>query len=196
MSAASKKTKIHKEPAEGIPCAGESQKTVADGEKDDMIAEPEKQIEALREELSRMEDEARRAKADFYNYRARVEKDRERDRVLAAERTVDLLLPVLDNLDRTLGAVTDPESPLCKGVAMVQRQFFGAMQSLGLSVIDTSGRFDPVYHDAVMAEEVEDEKEDGMILAELHRGYTLGDRVLRAAQVRVGKKSEKQADGN
>ena len=196
MSAASKKAKIHKEPAEGIPCAGEGQKTVADEKKDDMIAELEKQIEALREESSRMEDEARRAKADFYNYRARVEKDRERDRVLAAERTVDLLLPVLDNLDRTLGAVTDPESPLCKGVAMVQRQFFGAMQSLGLRVIDTSGRFDPAYHDAVMAEEVEDEKEDGMILAELHRGYTLGDRVLRAAQVRVGKKSEKQEDDN
>ena len=166
----------------------EVEKTVAGEKKDDMIAMLEKKIEALQEETVQYKDEALRAKADFYNYRTRVEKDRGRDRILAAERTVDSLLPVLDNLDRTLLAVTDKESPLFKGVAMVQRQFFGAMQSLGLQVIDTTGSFDPTVHEAMMVDDVTDESKDGMVLEELHRGYKLGDKVLRAAQVKVGKK--------
>lgn len=212
MSSASKKAKLYEAstndtlPAEeknsaGQTCAdeantaavdeaaGEAEKAVAGENKDGMIEILEKSVEELRGEAARFEDEAKRARADFYNFRTRVEKDRERDRVLAAEKAVDSLLPVLDNLDRTLAAMTDKESPLYKGVAMVQRQFLGAMQSLGLRVIDTGGSFDPAVHEAMMAESVDDEKDDGMILAELNRGYILGDKVLRAAQVKVGKKN-------
>ncbi len=177
-----------KEENTASPQGSKAEKTVAGEKKDDMITALEKRIEELQEEASQYKDEAQRAKADFYNYRTRVEKDRSRDRVLAAEQAVDSLLPVLDNLDRTLLAVTDKESALFKGVAMVQRQFFGAMQALGLQVIDTGCRFDPAVHEAMMVVDVTDEKEDGMVLEELHRGYKLGDKVLRAAQVRVGKK--------
>lgn len=163
-----------------------------------------KELQELRGELEEAgraadeyREEAARAKADFYNYRTRVERDRARDRVLAAEGTVDALLPVLDNLDRTLQAVTDKESALFKGVAMVQRQFFSALQSLGLQVIDTSGHFDPAQHDALMVADIDDDREDGKILEELHRGYRLGDKVLRAAQVKVArKKSENSHQGN
>lgn len=133
-------------------------------------------------------DEAARAKADFYNYRTRVERDRARDRVLAAEGTVDVLLPVLDNLDRTLAAFEDKESPLYKGVAMVQRQFFSALQSLGLQCIETDCPFDPKCHEAMQVESVDDESKNGAILEVFHRGYMLGDKVLRAAQVKVGRK--------
>ena len=198
-AAASKKHKSDKETKEDHSCItnegnvvssqeDKAGKTVVGEKKDDMIATLEKKIEALQEEAAQYKDEALRAKADFYNYRTRVEKDRSRDRILAAERTVDSLLPVLDNLDRTLQAMTDKESAMFKGVAMVQRQFFGAMQSLGLQVIDTTGSFDPAVHEAMMVADVADEKEDGMVLEELHRGYKLGDKVLRAAQVKVGKK--------
>lgn len=190
MSAsASKKHKSDKDTTEDhIRAEEKAEKTVAGEKKDDMITALEKKITELQEEVSQYKDEAQRAKADFYNYRTRVEKDRSRDRVLAAERAVDSLLPVLDNLDRTLQAVPDKDSALFKGVAMVQRQFFGAMQALGLQVIDASGAFDPAVHEAMMVVDVTDEGEDGMVLEELHRGYKLGDKVLRAAQVRVGKK--------
>ncbi len=146
-----------------------------------------KQIEELTEKAEQYHDEAARAKADFYNYRTRVERDRARDRVLAAEGTVDLLLPVLDNLDRTLEAVTDKESGLYKGVSMVQRQFFSALQSLGLEIIDTSGDFDPALHDAVAAVATGNPEEAGKILEVMYRGYRLGEKVLRAAQVKVAK---------
>ena len=133
-------------------------------------------------------EEAVRTKADFYNYRTRVERDRARDRVLAAEGTVDVLLPVLDNLDRTLEAVSDKESALYKGVAMVQRQFFSALQSLGLQIIETDCTFDPKHHEAMQVESVDDESKHGAILEVFHRGYLLGEKVLRAAQVKVGRK--------
>lgn len=148
-----------------------------------------KELAAAREEIDAYKDEAARAKADFYNYRTRVERDRARDRILAAEGTVDLLLPVLDNLDRTMLAVQDKDSALYKGVAMVQKQFFSALRALGLQVIDTSGAFDPKVHEAVAVVDVDDEARDGMVLEELYRGYLLGDKVLRAAQVKVGKKN-------
>lgn len=220
MSAVSKKAKLREVSTEGdhhaaekesagcprvdetntaavAEAADEAKNAAAGEEKNDMIEKLEMDVEALKKETEELckkaaqfEDEAKRARADFYNYRARVEKAREIDRVLAAERAVDSLLPVLDNLDRTLAAVTDPESPLYKGVAMVQRQFFGVMQTLGLRVINTDGLFDPKVHEAIMEESVDDEKDDNMVLAELLRGYTLGDKVLRAAQVKVGKKNQ------
>lgn len=139
-------------------------------------------------QAAEFKEEAARAKADFYNYRTRIERDRARDRVLAAESTVDALLPVLDNLDRTLEAVTDKDSPLCKGVAMVQRQFLSALQSLGLQVIAADGDFDPAQHEALMTVDVDDAAQDGKIQEVLHKGYKLGEKVLRAAQVKVGKK--------
>ena len=160
---------------------------VEEKQTDTVVQDLTKKIEELELRVSEYKDEAARAKADFYNYRTRIERDRARDRVLAAEGTVDSLLPVLDNLDRTLLAVSDKDSSLYKGVAMVQRQFFSTLQGLGLQVISTDCPFDPALHEAMMVVEA-DEEQDGAIIEELHRGYILGDKVLRAAQVKVGRK--------
>jgi molecular chaperone GrpE len=145
-------------------------------------------LDEAEREIARLRDEAARAKADFYNYRTRIERDRARDRVLAAEGAVTDLLPVLDNLDRALGAASDKESPMYKGILMVQKQFFSALQNLGLKVIEAEGMFDPSLHEAVMTLDVETDDEDGAIVEVLHRGYMLGDKVLRAAGVKVGRK--------
>lgn len=153
------------------------------------LAELKEKAALLEEDATRFKEEAQRARADLYNYRTKVEKERERERAWAAERAVDSLLPVLDDLDRTLAAVTDKESQIYKGVAMVQRRFFAAMQGLGLSPISAEGAFNPALHEAIMVVNVDDEACDGMIVEELHRGYMLGDRVLRASQVKVGKKT-------
>jgi molecular chaperone GrpE (heat shock protein) len=152
------------------------------------LGELRKLLEEAKSESESYRNEAARAKADFYNYRTRIERDRVRDRILASEGAVGALIPVLDNLDRTLQAVTDKDSQLYKGVSMVQRQFFAALQGLGLEVIATDCQFDPSRHEALMAVDVEESSDDGRILEELHRGYRLGDKVLRAAQVKVGRK--------
>jgi molecular chaperone GrpE len=151
-------------------------------------------FEALREEADALKEEAARAKADLYNYRARVERDRKRDRELAAENAVMSLLPVMDNLERALEAESDKDSSMYKGISMVQRQFFSALQGLGLKVIETSGAFDPALHDAIATVDVDDDERDGTVAEVFHKGYMLGDKVLQAAKVKVGRKKTEEND--
>ena len=155
-------------------------------------ASPEARLDALRAEADALRDEAARAKADLYNYRTRVERDRKRDRELAAENAVMRLLPVLDNLERALEAENDKNSPMYKGISMVQRQFFLALQDIGLQAIEASGVFDPSLHEAVSVVEVENDEDDGVVLEALHKGYRLGDKVLQAAKVKVGRKKPEE----
>jgi len=163
--------------------------TAAVGETTDDDAESLKsKLDAALEEVSRLRDEASWAKADFYNYRTRIERDRAKDRILAAEGAVLDLLPVLDNLQRALDAESDKESSMYKGVSMVKKQFFEALQNMGLRLIETSGAFDPKVHEAVMMVDVESGDEDGIVMEVLHTGYILGEKVLRAAKVKVGRK--------
>jgi len=163
-------------------------KTTANETTDDDVEDLKSKMEAALGEASQFRDEAARAKADFYNYRTRVERDRARDRVLAAEGAVSDLLPVLDNLERALEAESDKESSMYKGIAMVKKQFFAVLQNMGLRCIDTSGAFDPSVHEAIMMVDVVSEDEDGMVMEALNRGYMLGEKLLRAAKVKVGRK--------
>ncbi len=159
-------------------------------ERDLLLAETEKAKEEMnkaKEEIKELTEEAARARADYYNFRTRVERDRERDRKLASEKSVELLLPVLENLERICGAVEDRESSLYKGMIMVIKQFSDAMENLGLEMIPAEGLFDPAIHEAISMEPIEDEAKDGHIIGTLRKGYKLAGRVMRAAQVRVGK---------
>ena len=144
---------------------------------------------ALKERVAELEGELAAARADFYNYRQRIAKERQQIRRLVTDDTISSLLPVLDNLDR---ALTVPEDGGAKdvlvGVGMVRRQFLSTLEELGVRVIPTEGApFDPALHDAVETVPVEDPEQDGQILEELTRGYRTDERVLRASRVTVGK---------
>lgn len=141
---------------------------------------------AAEEKIKSLVEENARGRADFYNYRTRVERDRERDRKLAAEQAISELLPVLENLERVCDSV-DKESQVHKGITMVAAQFSSVLCGLGLEQICTDGEFDPNMHEAVVMEPVDDESQDGLIIGTLRKGYRLAGRVIRAAQVRVGK---------
>lgn len=143
----------------------------------------------LRERVAELEGELAAARADFYNYRQRMAKERQQIRRLVTDDTISSLLPVLDNLDR---ALTVPEDGSAKdvlvGVGMVRRQFLSTLEELGVRVIPTEGApFDPALHDAVETVPVEDPEQDGRILEELTRGYRTDEKVLRASRVTVGK---------
>lgn len=127
------------------------------------------------------------ATAELHAARERLE--REQGRVLADTRTTVIaeMLPVLDNLDRSLDAAADDSAPaLLEGVRMVQRQFEDALVRLGLERIASVGeRFDPALFDAVATIEVEDRSLSGSVVDEWQRGYRLGDRIVRRPKVRV-----------
>ena len=174
------------EPAQAAQSeAGAAQKPSELDKLSEEFAKAQKDIKDLTEE-------AARARADYYNFRTRVERDRERDRKLASEKAIKDLLPVYENLERLVEAVEDKEGSLYKGMSMISRQFAAAMQDLGLEQIPTDGKFDPALHEAVSMEPVADEAKDGFIIGALRKGYRLSGRVIRAPQVRVGKFTGKQ----
>ncbi|EHM10301.1 molecular chaperone GrpE (heat shock protein) [Thermanaerovibrio velox DSM 12556] len=161
----------------------------------EMLRGKDRDIKRMEEELSKLKDsyddlmkEALRNKADFTNYVRRVERDREVERKRSAESAVGLLIPVLDNLERTLLSCTDRvDDPVIKGVQMVARQFLSALESLGLERVASEGAFDPSVHEAVDFEETGDPEMDGKVVAELQRGYLLGGKLIRPALVKVAK---------
>lgn len=155
--------------------------------------ETEMQITMLQNKVSELQNELALARADFYNYRQRIEKERAKMRASISEDRVLDFIPVLDNLDRALNVSPDSTaSDVLRGVRMVQKQFLSVLQELGVEVIAvniTEGitEFDPLLHDAVGADEVSDPNLDRRVVQELLRGYRTKERVLRPSQVRVGK---------
>lgn len=147
-------------------------------------------IEKMKNEIKNLTEDAARARADYYNLRTRVERDREKNCKLAAERTIEELLPVFENMERVCCAVEDEKSNLYKGMSMITKQFYKALENLGLENIETEGPFDPAVHEAVSIEPVDDRSKDGCIIGTLRKGYRLAGRVIRAPHVRVGKYTE------
>lgn len=148
--------------------------------------------EALNEKLAAAEAERdeyldllQRLKADYENYRKRAARDQERLVAHAHERLIRELLPVLDDLERTLEAADRHEEPaLVDGVRLVERSLRKALEKEGLVEIATDGPFDPHVHEAMLTQPKEG-VERGSVLDVLQRGYRVGDKVVRPARVIV-----------
>jgi molecular chaperone GrpE len=146
-------------------------------------------LEAMRskaEERDKFLELLRRTQADFENYQKRARRDAEEERRFALKPLALDLLPALDNLERALGALKD-ESPLSKGVAMVQNQLLEALKRYGIRRIEAAGQpFDPNQHQAVM-QQPSAEQPPNTVLQVLEHGYMYHDRVLRPSKVIIAK---------
>jgi molecular chaperone GrpE (heat shock protein) len=169
-----------------------SNETVAE-QVSDAQSGTEKLIAELQKKVTELQNELAGSRADFYNYRQRIEKERARLRSSISDDRVLDFIPVLDNLDRALNVPEDSAATdVLKGVRMVHKQFLSVLQDLGVEVIavnlnEEKTEFDHLLHDAVGTEEVTDPKLDSKIMHELLKGYRTKDRVLRPSQVKVGK---------
>ena len=128
-----------------------------------------------------------RLAADFDNFRKRQEQERENLLKYGAENTVKKLIEVLDNFDRGMKAIETVED--CEKIKecyhLAYKNFNDVLTKIGLEVIKAEGEeFDPNLHEAVMRTPTED-KPENTIIAELQKGYKLGDKVLRATLVNV-----------
>jgi molecular chaperone GrpE len=156
------------------------------------VLEDLEQLRSKAEERDKFLELLRRTQADFENYQKRARRDAEEDRKYAVKPLAVDLLPALDNLERALTAVKE-ESPLSKGVAMVQTQLVEALKRHNIKRIEAVGQpFDPNLHQAVMQQPAAD-KPPNTVLQILEHGYTLHDRVLRPCKVILSK--EVSAEG-
>jgi molecular chaperone GrpE len=116
-----------------------------------------------------------------------VERDAQRVNAETRQSLIAELLPVLDNLDRSLAAESTDEA-LHAGVELVRDQLERVLLGYGLERIESVDKsFDPGLHEAVAVVEVDAEDRHGVVQAEWQAGYRFGDKVLRAAKVTVGK---------
>ena len=170
----------------------ESEQTVDEETSDqsEVISSLEERAALLERERDERIADLKRVAADFENYKKRVARDQERLVARAHERLVDRLLPVLDDLERALGAAADhEEAKLEEGVRLVHRELSEALAREGLVEIETDGVFDPHVHEALLSQP--SEADEGSIVEVLQKGYRLGDRVLRPARVVVSQGSER-----
>ncbi len=147
------------------------------------------ELEQLKAELAAKDDRLLRLQADFDNFRKRTAREKSELATIIEQAFLKDLLPLLDNLSRASEAAENGENAdvetLRKGIEMIKQETVAVMGKHGLEPIDTQGKpFDPNFHQAVGA--VKDEtKEDGLIAAELQRGYIARGRVIRPSMVQV-----------
>lgn len=125
-----------------------------------------------------------RVMADFQNYKRRTEKEKADVYARAEEEIITSLLHIVDNFERALDQECSDEA-YAKGVELIFKELMDVLEKEGLKEIDAVGQdFDPNFHHAVMTDD-NDEFESGKVTAVMQKGYTLKDRVIRPAMVRV-----------
>ena len=153
------------------------------------LARTQQELARKQAEASEYLDNWRRAAAELSNARKRMLREQEESRALASERILEKILPIVDDIDRAFAALPSDEanSQWIDGFRAIQRKMHSLLEVEGVTPIETSGKaFDPTLHHAVTHEEVEG-YEEGQIIGEAARGYTLRDKVLRPSMVRVAK---------
>ena len=139
--------------------------------------------EKLREQLKEAQDHILRIHAEFENFKKRTAREKADLYGAAAAEVITKLLPVFDNLERA-HTCTEFES-LKQGVEMILSSFYASLVACGVQEIEALGQeFDPNLHNAVLQEETE-EYESNTVSAVLQKGYTLGERLIRPAMVKV-----------
>ena len=139
------------------------------------------------EKIEELTDRLTRQMAEFDNFRKRTDREKSQMYEVGAKDVIDKILPVVDNFERGLGAVTEAEKedPFVKGMEQIYKQLMTTLEGIGVKPIEAVGNeFDPDFHNAVM--HVEDEEVgENIIVEEFQKGYMYRDSVVRHSIVKV-----------
>lgn len=171
--------------------------TTDDGKDDASVDEPkepsdessEEQIERLQGESAEYLDGWQRARAEFANYKKRIEREREDARMRITGEVITRYLGIVDDLSRALSEPINGEDTKdwVAGIDLIYQKFIALLEAEGVEPIEPENvPFDPNYHEAISFEE-DDQIKSGYVIDYTQRGYTLSERVLRPALVRVAK---------
>lgn len=139
------------------------------------------------EKIEELTDRLTRQMAEFDNFRKRTDREKSQMYEVGAKDVIDKILPVVDNFERGLGAVTEEEKedPFVKGMEQIYKQLMTTLEGIGVKPIEAVGNeFDPDFHNAVI--HVEDEEVgENIIVEEFQKGYMYRDSVVRHSMVKV-----------
>ena len=139
-----------------------------------------------KEKIEELTETLQRLQAEFENYKKRTDKEKQEFSNYAKADLIAKLLPVLDTFEIALKSTKDHEK-FAKGMEMVYAQFFSALEAEGLRPVQAQGKkFDPYYHEVMLKQK--SDKDEGVVLEELQKGYMFKDKVLRYSKVKVSEK--------
>ena len=198
---------IVEENTSGSSSEEEQQEEVSEETVDEAVAEEEKEesgestaggkkksaraleieLKKSQEKVADLTDKYQRLMAEFENARKRTAKEQSRMYDVGAKEVLAKLLPVVDNFERGLDALSDEEKEdaFAQGIEKIYQQLMAVFEEIGVKAMDAAGKeFDPEYHNAVM--HVEDEElGENLVVEEFQKGYMYKDSVLRHSMVKV-----------
>ncbi len=150
----------------------------------------EKEIESLREAVEEQKDGWLRTRADFENYKKRVQRDAERSYQDAMTSVIKAFLSVSDDLERALKNQPEDQemNSWVSGIELIHQKLMNQIKNLGVERLEVKpgDEFDPNIHEAITQEENPDFKE-GQIIDVIQPGYKISTRIIRPAMVRVAR---------
>lgn len=177
---------------EEIPVEDGDEEASQDDKKDSksktsFFGKKKKEKDKFEQQIEELTDRLKRNMAEFDNFRKRTEKEKTQMFETGAKSIVEKILPVVDNFERGLAAVTEEEkgSPFVEGMEKIYKQMMTMLEEAGVKPIEAVGQeFDPNLHNAVM--HIEDEEfGENIIAEEFQKGYTYRDSVVRHSMVKV-----------
>lgn len=146
--------------------------------------EERSELQQKQQELDELTDRYKRVLAEFENHKKRAQKEKETLYGRTLSDVIEIILPVLDNLENAAKAETQ-DTNYKQGIEMVLKQFKDVLASRGVEEIKALGEtFDPSLHEAVSS--VNDPNvESQKIVQEYRKGYKFGSKVIRHSMVVV-----------
>lgn len=151
------------------------------------VQETDEQLAAVQAQAKEYLEGWQRARAEFANFKKRMERDLQDSYQNASVDLLSKLFPILSDFERAMSNMPPQlkDDAWLEGITLIQRKFQKLLEENGVVEIDPAGQpFDPNFHEAVGTDEATD-AQSGTVTATLQKGYRLGDRVLRPALVRV-----------
>jgi len=156
-------------------------------------ADAEKELEEAKKKAEEYLASWQRTQADFMNYKRRTEQEKQDLGKYANATLFCDILPVLDDLERALDHIPEKYArhDWVEGVRLVERKFKNVLEKQGVKPVCALGMsFDPNLHEAIRQEK----GEEGTVIGEVQKGYTLHDRLIRPSRVIVGSGEEEKAE--
>ncbi len=160
------------------------------------VLSPDEQLAVFQLSLDEVQAKAdeyldgwQRSRAEFANYKKRIEREREEERSRIKGEILIRYIGIVDDLERALKDRPQQEelASWAEGIDLIYRKLKTILESEGITRIEAEGKqFDPNYHEAITQVESDDHQE-GEIVEVIQQGYQIGERVLRPALVRVAK---------
>ena len=164
--------------------------SVEESNEEDLQEEDQKSAEVL--EIANLKDQLLRSAAEFENLKRRTVRDVENAHKFGTEKLISDLFPVIDSLEKAIETAQDVEGAeaIAEGVELSLKLFMDSLSRNGLSTVDPLGMpFDPSLHEA-LAVVPNENAEPNSVMEVIQKGFTLNERLVRAAKVVVVKEEK------